>query len=1481
MAQSITVDKFIYNMASADTDWKRFMLGFGILMKVREIDITKEDGKALANLLLLGGDKVMDIYSLQEEKATLKYDAFLKIVEKEFTTCKKINLIRFRDLKQEEDESIDAYANRLKVAAVAAGVDAAHINEEALNVIIQNSYSREVKLKALEEDMDLAKLIKWGRGLEMRHECVNRMEGQFRVPERKQDINRIETGDRSRHSSSSSNHSGNSNPSSYQSAHSNNSQRRNHYNNGSIRARARQDHGRERERRPNLFAQMKASLPPNSCYSCGKEWPHQDICPAKGKFCAQCNGPDHFAKVCFQAFLSKQDGNRTERFNSIHAIEDQGGEDTLELIEQFEKFRAWKDKEEKEKKGEESSKINAILTKDGEPVIFLKVNGAQTLHLVDTGTGINILAKSAFMRLNPRPKLKETMVTASAFMSGMSIPFLGEFLTYVSFKGIEKLVRYVVLDGEATNILGYKTASDLGIITMDQDVKHLSMSTFKVNKIVHELENPLTTHPELFDGHIGCLKDFQLHLEVDKSIRPHQSAAFRVPIGMQALVKAKLERLEQQGIIKRPNSRPTWVSAMHPVEKVDDKGQVVDVRITICSKILNKALLPVKRHTPAVVDITQKLNGCKWFTGLDFNEAFSQIAYDEETEKLNGMATIFGLWIQTRMHMGLSCASEIFQELVENLLGDIKGVQCALDDVIIGCETKEQCIKSTRECLDRIKAAGMTLNYAKCAFVKEEIVFFGMIVSADGIRPKLSKWKKLMDMTPPTNSKEVQSFIGLVNYFKNRSPNQSQVDTPLRKLMGLGKNFPISGLGIQEMDAFNKLKEIVLRYLDHFYPDRTTYIWNDAGPEGCSNVLTQWDQKTGKRSVVRCGSHAFSEAELNYSHLEKEALGCVLGLEDNHWYIYNAPAIAISDAKAVIKLLTTADPKAKENQRIRRWRSRISNYPNVKWEHRAGHDNIADYLSRRFKKDTMMGQMGDTGTIKARVMAIEVEMNKDIMENTRLACLPEINIERIMTETAKDQEISAVLEAIKTKAGHKDAPKWVKPYRKVWNELSNVGNNILLRNNLICIPVTLRDELVKRAHMGHTGPDTIKRLLRSISWYPGMNQHIEDTINDCGPCVVNSDTTTTEPMQPTALPGKAWENIAMDFSSRTPTNDYVLAAKDEYSREKEIGITRRLTSEAAIVLAKNFFMKHGTPKVVKTDNGPAFKSKEWADFARKAGFRHRKITPLNPQANGSAEAIMKPLNHAIRTALVENSSWKCNYNNFLRMYRQTPHSATGYSPNLIMRNDDTSSLLPLFKTTQNMEEIRTRLVANDTKAKLRMKLNGDRYLRAKHRVFKLQDPVVVRWDRTNKYMSIFDPKPYRITRMVGTMIVAKRPDHTITRNAKFFRQISEKCYAHLESLKRVEPTPKRVTFVLELTKKRPAIEDIEQPAHINMEPPQELEEQREPRVQGLPLREEGLRPRKRINYTQYNYRNPAGASAKKTRQSELADVEEVPEEEQS
>ncbi|XP_046574270.1 uncharacterized protein K02A2.6-like [Haliotis rubra] len=174
---------------------------------------------------------------------------------------------------------------------------------------------------------------------------------------------------------------------------------------------------------------------------------------------------------------------------------------------------------------------------------------------------------------------------------------------------------------------------------------------------------------------------------------------------------------------------------------------------------------------------------------------------------------------------------------------------------------------------------------------------------------------------------------------------------------------------------------------------------------------------------------------------------------------------------------------------------------------------------------------------------------------------------------------------------------------------------------------------------------------------------VEKMVKCCIPCQAVTDMPKRrEPLKMTNLPAAPWTNVSVDLTGPFPSGDYMLVVMDDYTRYPEVEIIKSTSARAVIPKLDAIFARQGIPKVVKSDNGSPFNSKEFADFAVYLGFHHRRITPLWPEANGEVERFMRILKKCIQTATAESKNWKQELWKFLRHYRATPHSTTTVSP---------------------------------------------------------------------------------------------------------------------------------------------------------------------------------------------------------------------------
>ena len=321
----------------------------------------------------------------------------------------------------------------------------------------------------------------------------------------------------------------------------------------------------------------------------------------------------------------------------------------------------------------------------------------------------------------------------------------------------------------------------------------------------------------------------------------------------------------------------------------------------------------------------------------------------------------------------------------------------------------------------------------------------------------------------------------------------------------------------------------------------------------------------------------------------------------------------------------------------------------------------------------------------------------------------------IANATKDDVTLQNVIKSVKTNNWSEKLcqnDKTYGSYAKLCDEPSLLevdGLEILLRGTRLAIPQTLQKHCVDLAHDGRLGIVKTKTLLRSKVWFPFIDLLVKEKCKHCIPCLAVSSRNPPEPVKISELPQKPWDEVSIDFLGSIEGTNYFLVVIDDYSRYPIVEPLTSLSAKAVIPRLERIFSMFGIPSVCRTDSGPPFQGDEFRQFAKQMGFKHRRITPLNPRANSVVERFMSPLQKAIKSAVIEGRDYKQMINRFLRNFRACPHPSTGLSPAEIMFNRPMKTLLPQFSVKLNDEQIRKR----DTEAKLKRKLYADKKTGAK------------------------------------------------------------------------------------------------------------------------------------------------------------------------
>ena len=107
---------------------------------------------------------------------------------------------------------------------------------------------------------------------------------------------------------------------------------------------------------------------------------------------------------------------------------------------------------------------------------------------------------------------------------------------------------------------------------------------------------------------------------------------------------------------------------------------------------------------------------------------------------------------------------------------------------------------------------------------------------------------------------------------------------------------------------------------------------------------------------------------------------------------------------------------------------------------------------------------------------------------------------------------------------------------------------------------------------------------------------------------------------------------------------------------------KNTSATATIVILRQHFSIYRLPVHCVSDNGPQFRSEEFAHFLKMNGVKHIRVAPYHAASNGLAERIVQSFKCHRKANKGGKLSIQQRIANFLLPYRSTTHSTTGRTP---------------------------------------------------------------------------------------------------------------------------------------------------------------------------------------------------------------------------
>ena len=281
----------------------------------------------------------------------------------------------------------------------------------------------------------------------------------------------------------------------------------------------------------------------------------------------------------------------------------------------------------------------------------------------------------------------------------------------------------------------------------------------------------------------------------------------QIPLKFQPWADNTINKLLDAGMIQRTMS--TWASPIIIIPKkgleIDPKNLKaplpIDARLRMCCdyRKLNQKLpadfwkydkhgqriikqgISAPYPLPKIDEMFDTICDKRYLTTLDCTGAFHGLKLSPDAAKKSAFVTHLGKFQWNIAPFGLALLPSMAMQNMLSRLGSF--TRNYMDDILISSYTETEHLDHIAPVFERFRQYKMRLKWSKCEFLRNKIHFLGHVINYEGIRPLPEKNKEISKIKVPSNTNEVHTLLGVLNYYCRFIPSFSDLMQPLQKLL--------------------------------------------------------------------------------------------------------------------------------------------------------------------------------------------------------------------------------------------------------------------------------------------------------------------------------------------------------------------------------------------------------------------------------------------------------------------------------------------------------------------------------------------------------------------------------------------------------------------------------------------------------------------------------------------------------------------------